>query len=739
MELIDLRKASFALDVIDPKNFESFVKSHWTAKEGNRFVPLGGVHDGGADGIIYPHDSRKDLPTYLQASIQKNFKTKIQDTDARLKETGKKYKGIIFCTNQKVSSVLDQESALSEKLGCIIQIIDHERLLYTVNDSDLTINAFNTFVLPILSTVVTAENPPNIIPENKFLPDVSLCVFLKHELVRNQGKSELLESVTDSLIFWALKDTDSKLQKFMTINEIEKKILEVVPTVRQFLFGVLDDRLTKLRETNVENMSIEYSRRNEHYYLTNETKMLILEQDIQDKLLIKDVINLFQRRIAEKLNESNENLELVETAAEICLETVHSLFVEHGLKFTLQLKDESSALESQTIEERLKEQLAKKPNLQSNYEQILRSCLHCLNEALFFCTGIEKLYFGHLSRTYVIMFLVQNEPKIVEYFKSMSSNFTLYIGTDIIIKCLSEIMLEKRNQIISNSLRMLKQKGSKLILTELVVKEVLSHILATHYEYKYQYEENNNHMKVDDVISIDRILIRAYFMTRFQSNEPKIKNMTWQKYLELFCMRPFINPEDSAQFEEFRAFLEKHLKLDYESEKDMTKNLENDQINDLANKIYFARDKKERKQEAEKILCRNSAITILRVYDKRVEINDRSTSPYGFKTWWLTDQSKLLTATIDLVEKMNGRYMIRLEFILNYLLSKPEFSSVIKSYQLVFPTILGIQLSKHINEDVYESIVDAMHNEHIFENEARRDIELGKLSNKLISDFRKEY
>ena len=739
MELLDLKRASFALANVDPENFEAYIKALWTVKYGDKFRPLGGKLDGGADGIIYPQDSESDLPTYLQASIQKTLDSKIRDTEKRLRETGKQYKGIIFCTNQQISSVLEKESKFSEKYGCKIEIFDHGRLLSSINESDKAINAFKSFVLPILSSLAPPDSPSSTIPENEFLPDASLCVFLHQELKRDQGKSELLESITDSLIFWALNDTGKSANKLMTKDEIQNKILEAVPTVRQFLMGVLDNRLTQLRTNNIKSMRIKYSSQKKNYYLPDETKTLISEQDIQDRLLMNDVINLFQRRITEKMDKTGGKIELIEIATEICLETVHSLFIDHGMKFSLALKNESAPMESQIIEEKLKELIEKKSTQLAEHDQIHECCIHCLNEALFYSTGIEKLYFGHLSRTYITMFIVQNEPRIVEYFKSMSSNFTLYIGTDIIIKCLSELLLDENHQTITNSLRMLEQKGSRLVLTELVVKEVLCHIFATNLEYKYQYLENSEHMKLDKALNIDRPLIRSYFLARFRSDKPEIKNLSWQTYLSFFCIRPFVDTQNDAQIEEFRAFLEKHLRLDYESESDMIKYIDKNQINDLANKIYFARDKKEREEKVEQILCRNSAITVLRVYDKRKEIDDRSTSPYGFKTWWLTDQTKLFPATFELVNKMNGRYMIRLEFILNYLLSKPEYNDVITSYQLIFPTELGIQLSKHIDESDYEFIVDSMFAERIFENSARTEVELGKLSNKLISDFQREY
>ena len=453
---------------------------------------------------------------------------------------------------------------------------------------------------------------------------------------------------------------------------------------------------------------------------------------------MNDVVRSFQRRIAENMKIFDHEPSLIETAANICMKTIHSLFIDHGMKLAILLNDESTALELKTVTEKLKDQFSEELISKQEKNLIYMSCLHCLNGALFNSAYQERMYFGQLSRTYITMFLVQNEPKIVEYFKTMSSNFTLYIGSDIIIRCISEHNLDSANQPTINALRMLSQNGSKLILSELVLDEVWNHILGTHYEYMNHYLDKSDHITLDDAVLIDRILIRTYFMTKLQSDKKTIQNISWKQFLNQFSKVPDIQQEVS-QKRYTRVILQDYLNLEYETCHDMSENLDQKQISDLANKIYNVRKRKGRYEEVERKLCQNSAMTILRVYEKRTAASEQSLSPFGFNTWWLSGQTRLFPATLDLVKQKGSRYMIRFEFILNYLLSNPEFSQIAKSYNLIFPTILGIQLSKHIDEEVYKAVVDNMHEVHDIEHLAQTKAELGELTNELVSDFEKEY
>jgi hypothetical protein len=74
--MIDQRLVAIALDAVDTTNFEKFAQTFYGAIQDREFVPLGGVHDGGAEG--FDANGATDLElftdesasTFLQVSKQ---------------------------------------------------------------------------------------------------------------------------------------------------------------------------------------------------------------------------------------------------------------------------------------------------------------------------------------------------------------------------------------------------------------------------------------------------------------------------------------------------------------------------------------------------------------------------------------------------------------------------------------------------------------------------------------------
>ncbi|MGA8400222.1 MAG: hypothetical protein WB697_10060, partial [Stellaceae bacterium] len=86
---IDPRLAEIALEYVDGAAFEHFFHAFGAEMFGTAFVPLGGMHDGGADAFgadpIY-----EGRPThFFQASIEQDFVDKIKRTVARLRSVGR--------------------------------------------------------------------------------------------------------------------------------------------------------------------------------------------------------------------------------------------------------------------------------------------------------------------------------------------------------------------------------------------------------------------------------------------------------------------------------------------------------------------------------------------------------------------------------------------------------------------------------------------------------------------------
>ena len=130
---------------------------------------------------------------------------------------------------------------------------------------------------------------------------------------------------------------------------------------------------------------------------------------------------------------------------------------------------------------------------------------------------------------------------------------------------------------------------------------------------------------------------------------------------------------------------------------------------------------------------------VLSVYGKRRAIGEEhKANPYGYRTWWLTHESRVLQATVDLEHERGSRYIMRPEFLLNFIAFSPTGEEVRKAYEAVFPTLLGIKLSNRMREDLFRKLMQDASNLATIDD-ARTRVKMSEYSNRLKGDFFKEY
>lgn len=100
-EPINTKLVELALRDANGIDFEAFFKAFAVALYGPNFLPIGGMHDGGADGAlvtgIYEDTSKSGF--YFQASVTEDVKKKIKSTvSSLLKSRGAiKRRGLSRC------------------------------------------------------------------------------------------------------------------------------------------------------------------------------------------------------------------------------------------------------------------------------------------------------------------------------------------------------------------------------------------------------------------------------------------------------------------------------------------------------------------------------------------------------------------------------------------------------------------------------------------------------------------
>ena len=730
MLTVNHKLVEIALEHTTGVDFEHFFQAFYPALAGIEFVPLGGVHDGGADafqGETLLEGKASRPGTFYQATTEQDHRAKIRRTVKRLREFGRDPKTIQYFTSRTVNVIDREEEKLSAELNVTIKIRDRKWIVVNINHSPQTIEAFQTYLKPCLA-FLAEPGAAKIITGSPRLPTLTLCVFLGQEVDRRRGNTDLLEAVTDSLILWALEDTDPVQDKLMTRDEILTKIEAALPSAKQFIRGTFKDRVKTLASKgNPTGREIRWHTKDDKFCLPYETRKIVESENIEDEFLKLQVFDLYKQRAAKILNGAGDILPA--QIANIATRALELTFEKEGLEIAAFLSDARDEKYYITISDQVDEALGEAGITGTSAVAAKEGALEVLRQAFYQSTEDERVYYGKLSRTYTLLFTLRNEPKIVEYFKGMSSDFVLFVGADIIVRALSERYLADEDQMTTNMLRILRDAGSTLVLTQMAVEEVHAHLAVTDYEFRNFFAVLEAYVDKEIVRHSNMILIRAYYYAKF-TPVLGIQPESWKSYIEQFCSYDDLHKEAVSR-EQIKSYLIEKFGFEYVDKNEIAQLTDHEEVQELTRRIKVIK--------SEEVLALSRAQQILAVYGKRRTLReDHRPNPYGYRTWWLTHETRVREKTKELVKERGSQYIIRPEFILNFIALSPTTEEVRRSYGTVFPTLLGVRLSNRMREEIFHDVMERAREIRKFD-EARAKAMMTDLSNRLKGNNFKKY
>ena len=731
METIDHNLIEIALERVNGEDFERFFQAFYPALTDVDFVPLGGTHDGGADAFwgeaVFESKADGQNKVFYQATTQENHRAKIRNTVQRLIEYGRNPIMVQYITSRVIRAIDKEEERLLSEFKLPIKIRDRKWIVNNLNYSPQTVAAFNTFLKPCL-TFLERFGEATTVGNSSNINARTLCVFLGQEIDQRRGHSDLLEAVTDSLILWSLEETNPKNNKLMTRSEIRNKIEQELPSTKKFIHGIFDHRIEAMAaKNNPTGREIRWYRKEDKFCLPYETRKIVTQENHEDEILKRKVMDIYEERATSNLDENDE----IFPGQMACLvhRTLELTFERKGLELVNVLVGDHEEGQDFAISDQVDRAINEAKFTGSNAIKAKEISLSILRHAFYNSSETEREYYGKLSRTYTLMLTLRHEPKIVEYFKGMSSNFVLFVGSDIIVRALSERYLSNEDKMTVNMLRILREAGSTLIISHLSVEEVHSHIRNTDREYRNYFQQLEPHIDKEIARHASKILLRAYFYARLEPLSEK-PPAGWRMFIEQICNYNDLN-QDSTSRDQVKNYLIEKFDFEYMNEDDMKNIVNNEEAKQLADQI--------KPIKSDDILAHNDARHILAIYGKRSALReDHKPNPYGYRSWWLTHETKVRRVTRDLVKSHGSEYIIRPEFILNFIALSPTTESVRKSYGNIFPTLLGIKLSNRMREKVFRDVMERAKNIAAVD-EARVHAKMIEMSNRLKGDNYKAY
>jgi hypothetical protein len=225
---------------------------------------------------------------------------------------------------------------------------------------------------------------------------------------------------------------------------------------------------------------------------------------------------------------------------------------------------------------------------------------------------------------------------------------------------------------------------------------------------------------------VPKILVRAYLYNKSEQHGPN----NWPAFVSQFVSYDVLHKPDAIQ--EMRNYLTATFSMQYRSNEDLASLTKVDEVDALTERLLPVK-----KHEA---LARNDALMCCAVYGHRRRQSESSAlSEFGYKTWWLTNESAILKHTRQLqADNQNTRYIMRPDFLLNFLAFAPQTAEVRKMFASVFPSSLGVQLSKRMDEDAFHKIMAEVKEAESYEDGRRLAI-MARCADKLKADFTRRY
>lgn len=710
---VDKDAFELAISKIDNGNiFETFAKDFLAAALGYDFIPVGGSKDKGVDAFQHIFHRKGNEKLIFQMSTELGYEEKIYGTITKLQENTISFSKLIYVTNRKINNAETLIDQVFDKTGTHLTVFDIRWFSSNCNSTEKTIKSYRVFVDTYLHEY---SKPGKYFTIADLAEDSRLFVFLGQQFETNHADLKLDNLLADTLILFALEGTDPDKEIFKSETEIKESIKQYLKFDPQLIDSKITERLHALTS---KPRKIKFHTKKLGYCLPYETRCEIGERNLKDELLYNDFYSQTQGTIKKYFADIEVKVKDIEG---LITKVFNKIFSRQGLEFSnFVLHGDSHSVIEQNLNDVIGNAVDESSVVISNKEKV-KTALHlAIRDIVYNGTEEQRRFLKSLSNTYLMMFLLQWEPKLSTYFQTLASHLKVFVDNSIIIPALSEYYLSDGNKRHWNLLLGAKKAGISMFINETLLDELVSHFKMIRNKYNNMFNQFEDFYLNDEfeMLFIDEILIRSYF---YAKRKGQVKD--FNKFLD-----NFLDPNMKTAKEELITYLRDIFGITYISNEAWDIKVDPDDKAKLTEVLSHQKDFD--------IKAETDAEMILAIYFLRKKGNESSANGiFGYKTWWLSKDTSTYKAVIRCFgsEKHPVSCYIRPDFIYNYIALKPTTDEINDAYDKIFPTMLGVNLSYHMPKDVSKIVQEKIKEFHDKPSVRVKQI-LKNLSDKLKSD-----
>ncbi len=472
----------------------------------------------------------------------------------------------------------------------------------------------------------------------------------------------------------------------MTRAEILAKIGSAVKFDSRVIGDLIDERLNQLSR---KPRRIHYHTSQDAYALDYQERLAIQIRNLNDVSLDE----AFERDTRKSI-ESNVPSELAnETDFYPIIRTLlQRLFYQQGVEFTnFVLGDSSKDVFKKSLPELVSQVVNESKIITSDLQRVKVYVLTVIRDITYNGTRRQKEFLSRLSHTYLMLLLLQCDPKICTFFTSLAGKLRIYVGSSIIIPALSERFLGEENRRYTNLLKGAREGGVTLQINRAILSEIAAHLRMVKKKYEEYFEHNEDLYEDEATIPyILEIIIRAYFYARMRK---QVKSFV--EFIGAFVSPSMYRLDDSVV-----GLLKSDFDINFITNESLGIHLDREELKRIEDQLVEY--KKLRSYWGAEKRARLDATVILTIHALRERDNESGEAGiFGYKTWWLTSDITTQTAATDVVgTKYSASCYMRPDFLYNYISLAPKKGEIDEAFEEMFPTLLGINVSWQLPDEV---------------------------------------
>lgn len=684
---------SLAIDNVSKTDFELWVQKVLTKTEGIDYAPTGGIHDGGQDGFIREIDGQ---PThYVQITKQEDTRTKVRTTVEAIRKE-RTLDQLTLVTSQVEQNRDLLEAKWGQEFSLRLQIHDKSWLLVRASLDQSLRDELYGCVRGFLDELNRATTVRQQFGRQDRL---SIVTYLEAQ-ARSLPNTEVFQNIClDTVVYTALQGTDPAEEKFKTSSELESELGHSHSQLLAKAPVRLKDRLEFL--SSKQNFPRLRKHPGEKFALPYEVR----SQFSEFNLSIQNQEDMFLANLSSRIRDEAPELdvELHGKILGLVRDALHETFRQQAINFanSFSASSDDVKIEVFSIIEELSKELEFDPSEIDVAQELAASVFR---KACYSSDASERAFLETLMKYYTVQFVMHGDAVVSQYFTEMSKRLRVYLGTDIIVRCLSETFVKEKSRGMTNALKRIQSGGVTLSLTRRVLEEVYSHIHTTYLTFRNDFEGWYRNGSLQELMQSDRILIRAFGYAYFEPLGHTRQPRGWSDFLNQFGSASWFSSPD-RNVDDFGSFLIEKYGFEFVEMEGVTSKIDNDLAQEIADEVLDSRDRGTTSGHAK--LALNDAQMALLITAERSERGERVTTDlYGYDTWWMTEEAKVLRALRR--RRLPADIVMHPQFLINHLLLDHSARSEDDREQDLTPTLFGLRITDRVPHSAMRTFLDAV-------------------------------